>query len=220
MQMFRRLTGLACVLFIAAAQPAAPSPQADADFIAAKLIKSDEYRKLLSDRITNARVNGATQALSEHSVKIMDFERLAELLSDYEIPAEVFDRHQRFVADRLIEKMQPGQLASLAQHVRNLDAQRTAARTDETERVMTLDEFRDSLEEIEGLADDPVFKHEMELMSVGIMLIGLAVRASTSGEVGPTSSELADLLEVDGVFGFPNRIVRRDVIRELRAADP
>ena len=85
---------------------------------------------------------------------------------------------------------------------------------------MTIDEFREKVEELQRLTEDPAFAREMEMFSIGVMLISLAVQASVSVNADPSPSELAELLEVDGVFTLQNRIARRDLIRDLRAADP
>lgn len=222
--MFRRLACLACLLLMAFTQPVVASPRDDADYVASHFVKSDGYRMKLHEMITTARVNGVRRTLSQHSVKVRDDQRLAELLSDFGIPEIVFDRLQRILADQLVERMTAEELASLVDHVRHLSrdpaARRPNAVPDEMKRVMTLDEFEQLPDEIAGLAESQTFKSEMKLLSVGITAISLAVQATNVIDSDLKPSEIADLMEVDGVFVFPNRIAQKELIRELRATDP
>lgn len=222
--MIQSLAFSVCLLFLVLVQPVAASPRTDADHIAALFVRSDEYRTQLHDMITMARVDGVRHTLSKHSVKVRDQEKLTELLSQFNIPDVVFDTIQKAVADRLIERMGPDELRSLADYARNQgrdsDAPRAGAMAAGKEKVMTLDEFRKVPDEIAGLAEDPAFKNEMVSMSLGIMMIGLAVQATNSINTQPKPSKIADLLEVEGVFSFPNPIARKNLIRDLRAAKP
>jgi hypothetical protein len=222
--MLRHVTVLACILLLMVAPPAVASPRSDAEFIAALLVRTDAYRNMLHDRLTNARMNRVRARLSEHSTKVADQDKLAELLSDFEVPEPVVERIEQIVADKLLETMTPERLALLADHLRadpdDRDARSGGARPNDAERAMTIDEFREKVEELQRLTEAPAFAREMEMFSIGVMLISLAVQASVSVNADPSPSELAELLEVDGVFTFPNRIARRDLIRDLRAADP
>ncbi len=222
--MLRHVTVLACILLLMVAPPAVASPRSDAEFIAALLVRTDAYRNMLHDRLTNARMNRVRARLSEHSAKVADQDKLAELLSDFEVPEPVVERIEQIVADKLLETMAPERLALLADHLRadpdDRDARSGGARPNDAERAMTIDEFREKVEELQRLTEDPAFAREMEMFSIGVMLISLAVQASVSVNADPSPSELAELLGVDGVFTFPNRIARRDLIRDLRAADP
>jgi hypothetical protein len=224
LQMLRRLACLACLLLISAAQAAVSSPRDDADYIASYFVRNDGYRLKLHEMITKARVNGLIRYLSGHSVKVRDHERLTELMSDFGIPEVVFDEIQRIAADALTKRMGPGELASLADHVRNLaidpDARRAGARARDATTVMTIDEFKELPEELARLTESQSFKNEIALTSVMVSTIFLAAQATAVMNIDPKPSEIADALVVDGVFFFPNGIARRNLIRELRAASP
>ncbi|MBS0571992.1 MAG: hypothetical protein JSS08_01875 [Proteobacteria bacterium] len=218
--MIRCLGYSACILLIAVVQPAFASPRTDADFIAAHFVKSDGFKAKLRDMARNAQARELSSALAKRSVKIKDDKRFLELLPDH-VSASLIERLQKMAADRLLEGLEPAQLASLADYVRHISADPRARRSDamaQTDNpVLTIEELK---QRMSSLPEDETFKNEIVLTSVGIMLISLAVQAANNINPDLSSAYIADMLEVDGVFSFPNRIARRELIRELRAANP
>ena len=84
-------------------------------------------------------------------------------------------------------------------------------------KVLTIKEFE---QEIYGLQKDDSVKNEIALTSIGVMLISLMVQETSKVDIDLQAPYVADMLQVDGVFSFPNRIVQKDLIRELRSANP
>lgn len=215
--MIRSLAYLACFLLIATIQPASASPQSDAEYIAADLVNSAGFKAKLLEMAKDAQARDLAAALSTRSVRVRDNEKLLELLP-VQISDAVIEHIRQAAIDRLAKSVEPAQLASLAEYLRNTPpALRSAQKAGLSGRVLTVEEFQ---QEIASLAGDETFKNNIALTSVGIMVIHLAVREVSQIDTHLTSAEIADMLNVDGVFSFPNRVVRQNLIRELRAANP
>jgi len=215
--MIRSLAYLACILLIAAIQPAFASPQTDAEYIAADLINSADFKAKLLEMAKDAQARDLAAALSKRSVRITDNEKLLGLLP-VQISDPMIEHIRQAAVDRLAQRVKPAQLASLAEYLRNTPpAMRSAKEAGLGDRVLTIEEFQ---QEIAALAEGEALKNDIALTFVGVLLIHLAVREVSQIDTNLASAEIADMLEVDGVFGFPNRIVRQDLIRELRAANP
>jgi hypothetical protein len=201
-------------------QPAFASPQTDANYIASHFVTADDFKKTLLDMGVKAHATTLASALSTLSVKIKDQDRFVALLPNY-FSADLFDRLQKMASDRLVQSWEPAQLESFADYLRNRPPQSPAVGTgqdpDTGGKVATIEDYQ---QEISGLQTDDSFKNEIALTAVGVMLISLIVQETSQIEIDLKAPYVADMLEVDGVFSFPNRIVRNDLIRELRSADP
>ena len=219
-KMKRSLFSLACCLLIAVVPPAFASPQTDADYIAAHFVEADDFKTTLRDMGVKAYATTLATALSTRSVKIKDHDGFIALLPA-SFSDELFDRLQKTVSDRLVQSWEPAQLESAADYLRQRPPESPVVRSDANaglgNKVFTIVEFK---QEISGLQKDDTFKDEIALTAIGVMLISLMVQETSKIDIDLKAPYLADMLEVDGVFSFPNRIVRNDLIRELRSANP
>lgn len=205
--MRRRFAGLVCSLIVAVAHPVAATPQTDADYIAASFVRADDFQKTLRDMLAKAGARQLAGALAQRSVKIRDEVRLVALLPDYLTDGMAQRLEHRF-AQVLVQGMEPAQLAALADDLRRgvLDPGAAQASISATRETIGPDVSK-TLEEVAKTA-------------AGVTLISLAVLETRQITVDLTAPFVPDLLVVDGLFDFPNRIVRQDLIRELRAAGP
>ena len=218
--MVRRLFSFASSILILLVHPAFASPQTEADYIAAHFVTADDFKVAARDMGVKAYANKLAAALSTRSVKIKDNDRFVALLP-YSNSDSLFERLQKAVSDRLVQSWEPAQLKSVADYLRQTPPKPLAVRADAKEDTgdtpLTIDQVQ---QKISGLPKDDGFKSEMALTVISVMLISLTVQETSKIEVDLKAPFVADMLEVDGVFSFPNRIVRKDIIRDLRSPDP
>lgn len=212
------LAVLASSLAFSAGAPAVASPQADAAYIARRFVGDEEFQSTLRDMMQKAHAEALAHVLSARSVKVRNHDKFMALLPETAIDP-VGERLQGAVADILLQAWEPAQIASAADHLRQspleLNLNRSAAEADAV--VRTLQEV---VEEAENILKSDAFKTETALSNVGVTLIFLVVQEGRRIDIDLEAPYVADLLEVDGVFEFPNRIVRNDLIRALRPPSP
>lgn len=218
--MVRRLFSFACSILILLVHPAFASPQTEADYIAAHFVTADDFRAVARDMVMKAYANKLAAALSTRSVKIKDDDRFVALLP-YSNSVSLFERLQKAVSNRLVQSWEPAQLESVADYLRQMPPKLAGVRADAKEDAgdtpLTIDQVQ---QKISDLPKHESFKNEMALTAISVMLISLMVQETSKIEVDLKAPFIADLLEVDGVFSFPNRIVRKDIIHDLRSPDP
>ena len=216
--MKRRLVSLLCCFLFLAVQPASASPQTDADYIAAHFIKDNEFRTALHDMVVKAVAGGLSSALATRSVKIRDNNRFLALLPDT-VSNSLFERVEKTAADQLVQSWDDLRLQSFADYLRKMPpvskAGLSGANAETEKNALTLEEYT---AKIAGLEHDDSFKNEMAMTAVGVMLIGLVMNETQKIDINLKAPYVADMLQVDGIFNFPNRIVRNDLIRELRGS--
>lgn len=216
--MKRRLVSVVCCLLISVVQPASASPQTDADYIAAHFITDDDFQTMSRDMVVKAFAGRLSSALATRSVKIKDDDRFVALLPDT-VSDSLFERLQKAASDKLVQSWEPAQLASVADHLRKMppvlqDVQ-SGANPDTEDRALSVEELQ---LKIAALEHDETAKNEIAMTAVVVMMISLVVQENSKIEIDLKAPYVADILEEDGVFSFPNRIARNDLIRELRGS--
>jgi hypothetical protein len=216
--MKRNLFSLVFCLLISIVQPASASPQTDADYIAAHFITDDDFQTMSRDMVVKAFAGGLSSALAARSVKIKDDDRFVALLPDT-VSVSLFERLQKAASEQLVRSWEPAQLASFAHYLRNMppvsQAVQSAANADTENRALSVEEFQ---LKVAALERDETAKNEIAMTAVVVMLISMVVQENRRIEINLKAPYVADMLEEDGVFSFPNRIVRNDLIRELRGS--
>ena len=216
--MKRNLFSLLFSLLISVAQPASASPQTDADYIAAHFITANDFQTMSRGMVAKAFASGLSSALAARAVKIRDSDKLVALLPDT-VSSSLFERLQEKASDQLVQSWEPAQLASFAEYLQKLppgsQAVQSAANKDTEDSALTVKEFQ---QKIAALELDNTAKNEIASIAVAVMLIALVVQENRKIEIDLKAPYVADMLEEDGVFSFPNRIVRNDLIRELRGS--
>ena len=216
-EMVCNLVSLACCLVIAVSVPAIASPQTDADYITNRFITDEEFTTTFREMMVKAHAQALSFALSTRSVKIKDHDKFVALLPQY-YSDSVAARVQKMASDQLVQSWEPGQLESAAEYLRQSPLELRLGQYDANEATgLTLEEV---LQETSTDVKSDTFKDEAALSTVAVMLIFLVVQEADAIEIDLKTPYVADMLDVNGVFDFPNRIVRNDLIRELRASDP
>lgn len=200
-----------------AAQAASASPESDADFIAS-YIMSDDLKLYAHEFVKNSYARELASELRERSVRVIDYEGFAELLPD-ELADPHVERIQMAAKRQILQAMKPESLERLADYLRNRPLEEQDAPDAIEDEPVTLKEFT---QELSRLVEDEKFKNEITdqilLMHSGVALLALMMSETQSIEAELNAPYMAEILETDGVFTFPNRIVRKDLIREIRAA--
>jgi hypothetical protein len=218
--MLRSLAALACCLVMAANAPALASPQTDAGYIATRFITDNEFAKTLRAMLVKAHAQALSSALSARSVKIKDKDKFVALLPD-QFPASLAQRLYETATDHLVQKWQPDQLRSAAEYLRQSPRELRAAQPEASpDADNSARPLEDVLQETSTYVKSRAFKDETALRSVAFMLFFLVVQEGRRIEIDLKAPYVADMLEVNGVFEFPNRIARNDLIRDLRASNP
>ena len=190
-----RLTVLIIAIFpMIFGQMVAATPQDDAEFIANRLLSEGDNRTKFVEMISERHILYFTKALEEHSIRVVDADRFTELL-----PARVIERWLNRAHEVYVEKLvSPDKNDLLRYAALNLD--RWAA-------------------EVES-SGNPSSEETQAGFFVLLTLFGTMI--SVNGEIIETmpplmeAPYLADILETEGVFAFPNPIFRRDFIARLR----
>jgi len=193
------LTVAACSLLMTFGQTAQASPQEDAALIADALI-TDELEAQFLDIGLATYLDGMSGLLLERSVRVADDTTYRDLISP----------HYAALADQDIH----------ASAVEKLLAQSPDAVAQE----IPLEEFKEhietQLEEVETMLESGEFEMGFRLAAIGLAVAMEAQDNIRNIEADLTAPFMADILETDGVFQFPNRIYRKDLIAEIRAANP
>ena len=169
------------------------SPREDAGYIA-KIIFSESSHTENLRKIADQYVFYLTKKLGDHSVKVVDSERFAEMLPETVIEPWLV-RWQEFYTDRLSEKIEPAELARIANSVRVMANKTGSSQT----------------------ADGKDFGN-----AIIVSVTWIASFMKIADEIEQSLPELdeapylADILETNGIFHFPNRIWRKDIIAKIR----
>jgi len=212
------LTVAACSLLMTFGQTAQASPQEDAALIADALI-TDELEAQFLDIGLATYLDGMSGLLLERSVRVADDTTYRDLISPHYAALADQDIHASAVEKLLAQS--PDELKSLAAFVRsneNMPAQTAVA------QEIPLEEFKEhietQLEEVETMLESGEFEMGFRLAAIGLAVAMEAQDNIRNIEADLTAPFMADILETDGVFQFPNRIYRKDLIAEIRAANP
>ncbi len=175
-------------------QIVAASPREDAENIMEQIISENGSRSSLLHDIASFHVLHFRKELAEQSVQVVDADRFAE-----NFPVSVTEpwlvRWQEIFVDILLERHTPEQL--------NWDVKNLHVLAETT-------------------YDSHANRREENRLALTVSLISWASSMKVDSEIRrsvPRLSEapyLADILEIDGIFAFPNRIWRKDFIAKIR----
>lgn len=205
------LAAMSCSLLVSVSGVAQASPQEDAAYIADTLI-TDEFQTMMFDTGVKAFAGQMAGLLSERSVKIKDNAAyLALMTKPYEAASNT---DLRAIARDMLSKQPDDVLANIAKHMRD-----EAIGVDNAAIAppIALDDLPGA---IEAAFDEDKIVAEAGIVGIVMGVIPAVLAEARSIDVALTDPFMAEILETDGVFQFPNRIARKDLINEIRAANP
>ena len=176
-------------------QIAVASPREDAEYIAERTVLEGD-RVVLLQMLASRYVNFLEEELGKHSVHVVDANRFEEML-----PVGVVEpwlkRWQEIYVERLLESQSPARLIRIA------NGARTLAEKSENSQASDSDETAFSMTGALGF----------------LFASQVAVIEEIKQSIPPLKEApyLADILETDGIFSFPNPIWRRDLIARIRS---
>lgn len=185
-------------------QIVAASPREDAEYIVEHRMMSGYYRAAHLRTITHFLALYLTRELNKHSVKVVDSKRFAEML-----PVNLLEswlmRWQGLYVDRLLEIHTPAKLAQIANATRVLIEKSDTSQTDDHGYFSNFSKLLDGAPatSTRNLASS-ITIHDKIKQSMPKLI---------------EAPYLADILETDGIFSFPNRIWRKDLIAKIRSGD-
>ncbi len=186
-------------------QSVCASPRTDAEYIAEHMF-ADSDMEHTKQMLLDMYVKHLTELLAEHSVRVVDSDRLIEILPERELELWLNLWREDYVA-ALLERQTPDQL-SHAVHVLTAERDRSALSSTDLETLI-------------GAATSEEFIDEATtVLTLGVLIFGTGggVAKKMQQRMPPLTESpfLADMLATDGVFSFPNRIWRRDLIASIR----
>jgi hypothetical protein len=158
-----------------------------------------------------------TRVLSKRSVRVTDLDAFAELLPDHLADPAVANLRQATIDD-ILKRFDPDKVAKVADYLRRYPNERPygEARQDTVQESVSIEEWAGKASEV--LADED-FRSEMELTMFLSVLFLRQMMELSAVDADLSAPYLPAILEADSdVFVFPNRIWRKDLIRELRDA--
>ena len=175
-------------------QIVAASPREDAEFVTQSIMAAFGNTTLL-ESLAHTYAGFLTDELDAQSVHVIDADRFEKLL-----PVEVLEpwllRWQEIFTAQLLDRYTPEDLARMANGARTVDDE------PESENPFATDAASYAFSGVEGFHLWSQMQMIKELKS----------------SVPPLTDTpfMADILETDGVFSFPNPIWRRDLIARIR----
>ena len=192
----RFLVSVVFVVSLMFGQNIEASPREDAEYIAG-IVFSENNRAKRLQIIAGLFAAFFTQKLKVNSVKVVDLQRFAEM-----IPVSVIEqwdmRWRKIYVDDYLKYYTDAELVQIATALRRLIEESGTTQIDYATIF--------SVEGFNGLD-----------FSLSGVRINFGIRASL-----PKLNDapyLADILETDGIFHFPNRIWRKDFIAKIRGGD-
>ncbi len=192
----RFLVSVVFVVSLMFGQNIEASPREDAEYIAG-IVFSENNRAKRLQIIAGLFAAFFTQKLKVNSVKVVDLQRFAEM-----IPVSVIEqwdmRWRKIYVDDYLKSYTDAELVQIATALRRLIEESGTTQIDYATIF--------SVEGFNGLD-----------FSLSGVRINFGIRASL-----PKLNDapyLADILETDGIFHFPNRIWRKDFIAKIRGGD-
>jgi hypothetical protein len=191
-------------LTMAVGQPVLASPEVDAKLIAAAMVRTEKFHQGMRAGLAEIAAGQLSHILSERSVKIRDQDRLIALMPDL-YTGELADGIERKLDESLLQDFSPDELATLAAyHLRvSLDP-------------LADGQLKPTTAALQGT--DPTLDRAKTM--AGFTLLGIVTGVRLTLKLDLKAPYIADILVVNGVFEFPNRIVRQNIIREFRTAAP
>jgi len=192
----RFLVSVVFVVSLMFGQNIEASPREDAEYIAGIVFSENNHAKRLQT-IAGLFAGFFAEQLKVNSVKVVDLQRFAEM-----IPVSVIEpwdtRWRKIYVDNYLKSYTDAELVQIATALRRLIEESGTTQIDYATIF--------SVEGFDGLD-----------FSLSGVIINFEIRASL-----PKLNDapyLADILETDGIFHFPNRIWRKDFIAKIRGGD-
>ncbi|WP_226553242.1 hypothetical protein [Celeribacter naphthalenivorans] len=194
-------TALSCVT------PLRAGPQDDVERISEHLLQAG-IGQMVQASVAQSYADHMTVALRPYRVRIADPDLFAEPLPD-EVTAENVTYFRQTLEEELLRKASAQQLSDLLRLLQQPPE-------------MSPQEQPSSIEDIKDRLDEMIENKQIESDVIPpIILMGAITKAILrlpTPEVDPIPLFMSDMLEVDGVFEFPNRIVKQDLRRKIEAA--
>lgn len=196
---------VACCMVVTFGQAAQASPEDDIAFIANTMVQ-DVIAPMMFQGELDVLATQMKSQLAERSVKVIDEDAYIGLMTQHlELRTEP---ELRAALTEVLVHFAPTALADTALLLRRDPFDLTQG--DPTE-PLSVKGLRDSL-------DDGSSGNGVEILGVIVNLIPEINEHNRN--VTLKVAYMADVLETDGVFQFPNRIMRKDLIAEIRASNP
>jgi|GEM_PF-2643781 len=192
----RFLVSVIFVVSLIFGQNVGASPREDAEYIAETIFSENNRAKRLQI-IAGLYADFFAEQLKVNSVKVVDLQRFAEM-----IPVSVTEpwdtRWRKTYVDGLLKIRSDTELIQIATALRRLTEERGTTQIDHA-----------TIFSVEGL------------YGFGFQLSGVTINFEIRASLLELNDApyLADILETDGIFHFPNRIWRKDLIAKIRGGD-
>lgn len=208
--MKRVLSSFAAGLICVASQSAANT---DAEYLADCMV-GQGLGTTVRDAAQTAYTLKLTELLLEKSVRVLDGDKLAGLIPE-EIADEQVATVRQGVLSNLSGSFDEDELGKMAEFLRS-----GAPCFDDTQPVQDAPSRPVSLEDwtkdVRKTLTSDAFKIESVLTAAIVGQVIQQVSSTIQVEVDLSAPFVPDLLETNGLFAFPNRIYRKDLITQLR----
>lgn len=204
----------ACCLLVATAPPLSAA-QSDADFLAAEFLAADGML-LLEEGAAKGKADVFGRWLGERAVKVIDPSGLADAMGAVPDPVFREQMHGLFKA-RCLSPFSDAELRAAADYVRREGVtQAPNAGTGEPNLNAAAKELRAAAAFLDTDAGKVGLGAAICIVQLSVQITN-HMRAQAKVEDSKDPERLIGLLGRDDIFEFPNRIVRRRVVDELRS---
>lgn len=205
----RHLIHILVALMLCSGQIVVASPREDAESIL-ETIESGFTSTERLQRFTSKYAEFLADKLAEQAVRVVDPDRLAAMLPTSVVEPWLQRWRENYVA-ALVERYTPDQLSQFARFLRE---------GKENSVFSDIEAETDILSSIELASSEEFREGAISVLSVVVPMIWSEgeIMKEMKQALPPLNESpyLADILETDGVFSFPNRIWRRDLIASIR----
>lgn len=210
--MLRRYLLLALTLVSFTTTVALASPQEDATILVDGIPKG-QYAQLIRGAYAD---NYAMLLQQKYAVTVRDKEKFTALFPK-ELGQIAESRIRKKLITNLIDRLEPDELAKLADFKRR-DLSRALGNTDSQLRTendsVPLEELG---KRIEDTISDPDFESSFKVAALEAGFFVAIVPEIRAIEIDPHAPFFADILENHAqLFRFPNPVLKRDIIRDVR----
>lgn len=188
--------------------PVWAGPQDDVELISEYLLE-DGIGRMAQASAAKSYADHMNVVLRPYRVRIVDKDRFAELLPS-EVTAESVTYFKQTLEEELLRRASPQQLSDLL---------RVLQQTPET----TLQDPPSSAGDLQKRLDEMIENNLIETDLIPRVILTEAIVKAIlrlpTPEVDPIPLFMSDMMEADGVFEYPNRIVKQDLRRKIEAAN-
>jgi hypothetical protein len=214
----KRLAIIVLSLVATLVQPALASREDDAKYIASQII-SDEFRTSVHDHYVRQSAKFISRDLAAKSIKVIDIDTFSNALKPH-ISGPSPARLEQILVDSLLGQIKPGKMEEIANYVRTnpIRAKPNHAATLDVAKTENVP-IEKTLEAIDSAIEDGSLTVGFGL---SLVLFSTMISATTDPQnffYDPEAPFMADVLATDGLFRFPNRIMRQNYIQEIRKAN-